>query len=325
MAGRQGLALGKKQAARVGRSRAHVRRLVTVTLLILAGWSTVVTGASFGTGLTDTEWRLDGNEFYCKFYQPIPRYGMAVFFHEAGRDLEFYLNASRNLMAEGQAALTIQAPDWRSSALTNELGYVRVRDRSIPIRVEPERASSMMAALGEGMAPTLTRQAKDGSGTLRVWVSPVRFRQYYNDYLACSVGLLPVNYAQIERSRVNYAPGGDALDDQARRILDDIITYVQADDLILSLEVVGHSDNRGTRYDNRRLSERRANKVTDYLVSNGIDPNMIQTDYQGDRYPIADNDTAEGRAANRRTTILVRRLEGEPNDPLKGLPDFEAP
>jgi outer membrane protein OmpA-like peptidoglycan-associated protein len=294
-----------------------------VALLICCGlpgaWA-----ANYGTGLSDTTWQLDANRYYCKFYQPIPQYGLAVFFHEAGRELEFYLQATRNLMALGQAALTVEAPDWRSSALTSELGYVRVRDLDIPLRVDPDRTRRIMGELTNGMAPTFTRQASFGSEPIRVQVSPVEFKSYYNDYLACSAGLLPVNFGQIERTVVNYPSSGEILDPQAQRTLDNLVTYVQADDRILALEVVGHSDNVGTRYDNRRLSERRANRVTDYLVEQGIDPTIILTDYQGDRFPIADNATAAGRAANRRTTVLVVRDSGGADDPLNGLPDFEA-
>ncbi len=316
MNGRQALARRFRRAA----NSVRYGPLLVGLLLLSAGSQ----AASYGTGLTDTEWQLEGNEFYCKFFQPIPRYGMAVFFHEAGRELEFYLQPTRQLMAKGQAALTVEAPEWRSSALTNELGYVAVRDHRITVRVEPARAARMMAELGNGMAPTLTRRAQHGADTVRVRLSPVDFSLYYNDYLACSAGLLPVNFAQVERTTINYPTGGDLLDGLARATLDDLITYVKADDKVLSLEVVGHSDNVGTRYNNRRLSERRANKVTDYLVNNGLDPTMILTDYQGDRYPIATNATAEGRAANRRTTILVKRLGDEPDDPLQGLPNFEA-
>jgi outer membrane protein OmpA-like peptidoglycan-associated protein len=80
----------------------------------------------------------------------------------------------------------------------------------------------------------------------------------------------------------------------------------------------------GNRYDNRRLSERRAYRVTDYLVNAGIDAAMILTRYHGERYPIASNDTAAGRAKNRRVTLQFDRIEDDPNDPLMQLPDFEA-
>lgn len=292
------------------------------SISLLAGGASAV---NFGTGLTDTEWRIDSSIYFCRFYQPIPQYGLAVFFHEAGETLEFYLQSTRNLMAEGSAALTIEAPPWRSSALTNELGYVAVTDRQIPIRVETARAGRMMDELGQGMAPTMTRKAKFGDDRVRVQVSPVEFKNFYNDYLACQAGLLPVNYRQIERTSVSFGGGGDTLDDRARAQLDNIITYLEADDLITAIYVDGHTDSLGNRYDNRRLSERRAYRVTDYLVSAGIDAAMILTRYHGERYPIASNETAAGRAQNRRVTVQFDRIEDDPNDPLRGLPNFEAP
>ncbi len=280
--------------------------------------------ATFGTGLTDTEWRMDASIYFCRFYQPIPQYGMAVFFHEAGKTLEFYLESTRNLMAEGQAALTVQAPPWRSSAITTELGYVAVKDRQIPIRIETARAGRMMDELGSGMAPTLTRKAKFGDDRIAVQISPVNFKQYYNLYLACQAGLLPVNFSQIEQSTISFAGGGDTLDNRAKAQLDDIVTYLKADNLISAIYIDGHSDSVGNRYDNRRLSERRAYRVTDYLVNAGIDAAMILTRYHGERYPIASNDTAAGRAKNRRVTLQFDRIEDDPNDPLKDLPNFEA-
>lgn len=313
----------RQRFARAPRAAVNAGRKGLVALLLACGLP-VAWAADYGTGLSDTTWQLEANEYYCKFYQPIPQYGLAVFFHQAGEELEFYLQPTRNRMALGRAALTVEAPDWRSSALTSELGYVRVQNLSIALRVEPDRAGRIMGELANGMAPTFTRQARSGSGPIRVQVSPVEFGNYYNDYLACSAGLLPVNFEQVERTVVNYPSGGELLDTAARSVLDDLVTYVDADERILALEVVGHSDNVGTRYDNRRLSERRANRVTDYLVEQGLDPSIILTDYQGDRYPIADNNTAAGRSANRRTTILVVRDSGGADDPLNGLPDFDA-
>lgn len=283
-----------------------------------------VQAVQMGTGLTDTEWRMDSSIYYCRFYQPIPQYGFAVFFHEAGETLEFYLDSTRNLMATGQAALTIQAPFWRSSALTTELGYVAVKERKIPVRIETARAGRMMDELGQGMSPTITRKAKFGDDRVAVSVSPVNFSAYYNDYLACQAGLLPVNYRQIERTTIRFTGGSETLTNTEKAKLNDVITYLNSDSLITAIYVDGHSDGVGTRYDNRRLSERRAYVVTDYLVSGGIDAAMILTRYHGERYPVASNDTAAGRAKNRRVTVQFDRIEDDPEDPLAGLPDFEA-
>jgi len=53
------------------------------------------------------------------------------------------------------------------------------------------------------------------------------------------------------------------------------------------------------------LSSRRADAVVNYLVSEGIDPTVISAKGRGDSHPVATNDTAEGRAANRRIEIVL--------------------
>ena len=68
---------------------------------------------------------------------------------------------------------------------------------------------------------------------------------------------------------------------------------------------VGHTDSTGTEAYNQKLSERRANAVKSYLVSQGVDGEKIVTEGKGELQPIADNATREGRAKNRRVEITV--------------------
>ncbi|MFT7599906.1 MAG: outer membrane protein OmpA-like peptidoglycan-associated protein [Acidimicrobiales bacterium] len=72
-----------------------------------------------------------------------------------------------------------------------------------------------------------------------------------------------------------------------------------------SVEVVGHADSTGDRAPNQRLSERRAQAVTDYLVANGIDASRLTWSGQGEDDPIADNNTDEGRRLNRRAAFVL--------------------
>lgn len=76
----------------------------------------------------------------------------------------------------------------------------------------------------------------------------------------------------------------------------------------IALEVViavGHTDSVGTDKYNNKLSQRRADAVKAYLVSKGIEPNRIYTEGKGEKQPVADNKTSEGRAKNRRVEIEV--------------------
>jgi OOP family OmpA-OmpF porin len=86
--------------------------------------------------------------------------------------------------------------------------------------------------------------------------------------------------------------------------LDDLVGKVQG----INLEViiaVGHTDSVGTDAYNQRLSVRRAEAVKAYLVSKGIEKNRVYTEGKGEKQPVADNKTAEGRAKNRRVEIEV--------------------
>jgi OmpA-OmpF porin, OOP family len=86
--------------------------------------------------------------------------------------------------------------------------------------------------------------------------------------------------------------------------LDDISNKVRG----VNLEVViaiGHADSIGTDQYNQRLSVRRAESVKAYLVSKGIEGNRVYTEGKGEKQPVADNKTRDGRAKNRRVEIEV--------------------
>ncbi len=69
----------------------------------------------------------------------------------------------------------------------------------------------------------------------------------------------------------------------------------------LRIQINGHTDNVGDEASNQLLSERRAKAVYDYLVAHGIAPARLRYRGFGESQPIQSNDTAEGRAQNRRT------------------------
>ena len=74
------------------------------------------------------------------------------------------------------------------------------------------------------------------------------------------------------------------------------------------VDVVGHTDSTGSDTINQPLSEDRAASVGAYLTSRGVIPQRVATAGVGSRYPIAGNDTAEGRALNRRVEITLTPL-----------------
>ena len=111
-------------------------------------------------------------------------------------------------------------------------------------------------------------------------------------------------------SKVTYAADAffdfdkSVLKPEGKAKLDDLVSKVKA----INLEViiaVGHTDATGTDAYNQKLSVARSEAVKAYLVSKGIEKNRVYTEGKGEKQPVADNKTKEGRAKNRRVEIEV--------------------
>lgn len=88
------------------------------------------------------------------------------------------------------------------------------------------------------------------------------------------------------------------------QVLDSVTIVVDEFDKTL-IEVMGHTDSTGSDQHNQALSERRARSVTDYFASREIVPTRLQDYGYGENYPVASNDTDQGRAQNRRVEIAL--------------------
>jgi outer membrane protein OmpA-like peptidoglycan-associated protein len=73
----------------------------------------------------------------------------------------------------------------------------------------------------------------------------------------------------------------------------------------LNVQVEGYTDNMGSETSNQKLSEERAGAVRDYLVSQGVSGNNVNSAGYGATNPVADNAAAAGRAKNRRVQLVV--------------------
>ena len=92
------------------------------------------------------------------------------------------------------------------------------------------------------------------------------------------------------------APAKNALTRFATSLRNDPNTNVQ---------IFGHTDNTGSRAVNEKLSLNRANAVKDYLVNSGVESYRMETQGLAYDYPVASNDTKEGRAQNRRVEVYI--------------------
>lgn len=108
-------------------------------------------------------------------------------------------------------------------------------------------------------------------------------------------------------SDISFAVGRADLQPGLRPVLDQ---FAQGLDATTVVRIVGHTDSTGNDSVNEPLSTRRAASARDFLVDRGVNAGRIAIAGRGSRQPVASNETASGRARNRRVEIYVGESGG---------------
>ncbi len=110
--------------------------------------------------------------------------------------------------------------------------------------------------------------------------------------------------AALANRIIEFESGKATLTDSGRAILDQMsVALLSMKDK--KVEVIGHTDNAGSRAGNLALSQARAEAVRSYVAAKGVKPENVAVSGEGPDRPVADNRSAEGRARNRRIEFKV--------------------
>jgi len=112
----------------------------------------------------------------------------------------------------------------------------------------------------------------------------------------------PAPLAVIDATAAEFAFDKSDLTSAHRTILIDVAGKLTGKE---NLEIVGHTDSKGSKAYNQKLSERRAKAVADFLRTFGV-KNDMSVSGMGETQPVADNATDAGRAQNRRVEIRTK-------------------
>jgi len=104
-----------------------------------------------------------------------------------------------------------------------------------------------------------------------------------------------------------FALGGNEIDAASEPLLD-LAAQIMVDHPTVFAVVIGHTDDQGDEAVNAELASVRATAVVDYLVGKGVVPGQLVVAAAGEDDPLADNQTAEGRNANRRAEIRFKNF-----------------
>lgn len=270
---------------------------------------------TYTNGINESGWKSNSTVFECSLVHEVPFYGTAVFSTKAGESSVFYLSALSSRFQAGEAHLYARAPIWRGKSLIN-LGDVPIKRGLRPMWLPSKNAERMLNELFKGMEIEVVKDAwyeDQKNPPARLAISNIGFREEYQKYLMCLSGLLPQNFDQLRRTALYFEPNvpesSDDLNPYIVRKLDNILKLVKHDNSIQLFYVDGHTSSPGDRAYNLELSKRRAELVRDYLTRRGVPEEWIKLRWHGERYPVASNETAAGRAKNRRVTIRLEKVE----------------
>jgi len=113
------------------------------------------------------------------------------------------------------------------------------------------------------------------------------------------------NLKLIMPGNITFATNSSNINSNFYAILDSVgIIFKEFNNT--SIDISGFTDSVGSDSSNQTLSERRANSVASYIVRTGVHHGRIQARGFGERYPVASNQSAMGRAQNRRVEISIR-------------------
>ena len=113
-----------------------------------------------------------------------------------------------------------------------------------------------------------------------------------------------VHYLRTYDLSIHFASNKSAVREDDEQVLNQLVDTLYKNPT-MRIEIAAHTDSDGADDFNQLLSQKRASSVKEYLISKGIDEMRMTAKGYGEKQPIADNSTAEGKAENRRTEIRV--------------------
>ncbi len=191
-------------------------------------------------------------------------------------------------------------PGWRAAALAGldalsrlERGRLEVADGRVVVvgaSAEPGAARAVDGALDAAGAVAWKTRAE-------VTVDlPARAARLRIPAAECARRMTEIAVADP----IRFAPGEAAIEDGSGAVLDALAALLPRCAERTEIEIGGHTDSQGSEGYNMRLSARRAEAVRDALIDRGAPPAKLTAKGYGEAAPIADNDTEDGRARNRR-------------------------
>jgi len=264
----------------------------------------------YSADLDSSQWQLANNSrLECTLAHKIPNYGEARFYSKANRKTNMEFELDMLLLPDNYSLAEVRsvAPRWRPGVGDHVLANMKLHRQfnpSLPKKV----AWAMLSELEQGMSPTFFyNDWYNEQDKISVGLSTAKFQKAYQEFVGCVGNLLNFSFEDIAYTVLNYQSNSDEFTKASEKRMAMISEYLSLDQELELVLIDAYSDSYGGRWTNLKLSEKRANKIREYFIANGIDPSRIEASGYGEKRHIASNRTTLGRGKNRRVVIHMEK------------------
>ena len=212
----------------------------------------------------------------------------AVSFNAYSGDGAYWTDSYGNIFRSATTGECVRSGSWTPEAALEECEAKPAEAKPAKAEPAPVAAAPVAAAIvdsdGDGVADDADKCPDSPSD------KPV-------DANGCTIEKVVLKNVQVELNSAELTAGSTTELDKAVNAMNKYPA--------LRIEISAHTDNTGDAAYNQQLSEKRASSVRDYMVSQGIAKDRMEVKGYGEDKPVADNNTREGRAANRRVEMKV--------------------
>lgn len=279
--------------------------------------STLVNASSgiklYQAPMDDSIWVVsEATPLMCQLDHVIPSFGVAHFTSNASShiNLDFELDMRRVPAVTHQVLLRSVPPPWRPGRSAKSVAIANFYQQ-FNGNIHDQPAWEMLSELDNGNFPTFYfNDWYSAGGATAVGLSSINFRTKYDQFMQCVSSLLPYSFNDIAFTVLNYQQNSDQLTKSSKQKLARVSNYVKYDKSINTIEINGYTDSYGGRYTNQKLSEKRAESVKQFFVSQGIAADRVNVTGYGEKRFIASNETLLGREQNRRVVVSLGKEGG---------------
>jgi sodium-type flagellar protein MotY len=283
-----------------------MKKILITAALIFTSATSFAGIRQYAANLEQANWQVaNKTRLQCSLSHDIPNYGKARFFSKASRELNMEFELDMLLVPDSYdfAELRSVAPKWRPGISDRVMSQMQLHKQYRPT-LPKKIAWSMLSELEQGMSPTFYyNDWYNNSNKISVALSTVKFNKAYQQFVACVGNLLNYSFDDIADTVLRYQFGSDKLTKASQRRIAQITEYLTLDPELELVLIDAYTDSYGGRDTNRKISEKRAAKIKNFLVSSGVNAERIESQGWGEKRHIASNQTVLGRAENRRVVV----------------------